>query len=153
MIQKDTLFITLYITNSIYNVISYIFSQVHKSIYKFKDLNLERNQSLINDILISQLIKNKLIKTKFNISDDQTNIDKYRLAPNITECHIILSTISNLESHRISKSKKKNQSNRSINKKLDFCGPVSHLRESTISDLESPSNFQVKEEKIIQIGP
>ena len=40
--------------------------------------------------------------------------------------------------HRISKSKKKNYSNRSINKKLDFCGPVSHLRESTISDLESP---------------
>ena len=29
------------------------------------------------------------IKTKFNISDDQTNIDKYRLAGNITEYHII----------------------------------------------------------------
>ena len=29
------------------------------------------------------------IKTKFNILDDQTNIDKYRLAANITECHII----------------------------------------------------------------
>ncbi len=28
-----------------------------------------------------------------------------------------------------------------------FCGPVSHLRESTISDLESLSNFQVKEKK------
>ena len=25
------------------------------------------------------------IKTKFNISDDQTDIDKYRLAANITE--------------------------------------------------------------------
>ena len=25
------------------------------------------------------------IKTKFKISDDQTNIDKYRLAANITE--------------------------------------------------------------------
>ena len=25
------------------------------------------------------------IKIKFNISDDQTNIDKYRLAANITE--------------------------------------------------------------------
>ena len=25
------------------------------------------------------------IKTKFNISDDQTNIDKYRVAANITE--------------------------------------------------------------------
>ena len=57
------------------------------------------------------------INTKFNISDDQTNIDMCRLAANIIF----------------------------INKKLDFCGPVSHLRESTISDLESPSNFQVKE--------
>ncbi len=28
-------------------------------------------------------------KTKFKISDDQTNIDKYRLAANITEYHII----------------------------------------------------------------
>ncbi len=31
----------------------------------------------------------KLIKTKFKISDDQTNIDKYRLAANIKEYHII----------------------------------------------------------------
>ena len=87
------------------------------------------------------------IKTKYNISDDQTNIDKYRLATNITEYHIIsklilqriiitnfyglvshlrLSTISDLNSHRISNLKKKNLSNQSINKKLDFCGPVSH---------------------------
>ena len=29
------------------------------------------------------------IKTKFKRSDDQTNIDKYRLAANITEYHII----------------------------------------------------------------
>ena len=28
------------------------------------------------------------IKTKFNISDDQTNIDKYRFAANIAEYHI-----------------------------------------------------------------
>ncbi len=28
------------------------------------------------------------IKTKFNISHDQTNIDKYRLSANITEYHI-----------------------------------------------------------------
>ena len=27
-------------------------------------------------------------KTKFKISDDQTNIDKYRLAVNITEYHM-----------------------------------------------------------------
>ncbi len=37
------------------------------------------------------------IKTKFNISDDQTNIDKYRLSVNITEYHII----SKLILHRI----------------------------------------------------
>ncbi len=29
------------------------------------------------------------IKKKFKISDDQTNIEKYRLAANITEYHII----------------------------------------------------------------
>ena len=30
------------------------------------------------------------IKTKFEKSDDQTNIDKYkRVAANVTECHII----------------------------------------------------------------
>ena len=29
------------------------------------------------------------IKTKFRKSDDQPNIDKYRVAPNITEYHII----------------------------------------------------------------
>ena len=62
------------------------------------------------------------IKTKF-----KTNIDKYRLAANITEYLII----SKLILQRINIT--------------NFCGPVSHLRLSTISDLESPSNFQVKE--------
>ena len=28
----------------------------------------------------------------------------------------------------------------------NFCGPVNHLRWSTISDLESPSNIQIKEQ-------
>ena len=37
------------------------------------------------------------IKTKFKKSDDQTNIDIYRVAANITECHINLKLI-NLES-------------------------------------------------------
>ena len=73
------------------------------------------------------------IKTKFKISDDPTNIDKYRLAANITEYHIISKLI--LQRIIITNS----------------CGPVSDLSESTISDLESPSNFQVKEEKIIKI--
>ena len=99
-----------------------------------------------------------LIKTKFNISDDQMNIDKYRLAANITENHIKINLTTNhyykllwsrelfevnfntdLESPSNFQVKEEiNYSNRSINKKFDFCGPVSHLRESTISDLESP---------------
>ena len=35
---------------------------------------------------------------------------------------------------------------------MDFCGPVSHLRESTISDLETPLNFQLKETNLVEIG-
>ena len=50
------------------------------------------------------------IKTKFNISDDQTNIDKYRLAANITEYHII----SKLIFQRILI--------------INFCGLESHVR-------------------------
>ncbi len=50
------------------------------------------------------------IKTKFKISDDQTNIDKYRLAANNTVYHII----SKLILQRIIIT--------------NFCGPVSHLR-------------------------
>ena len=62
------------------------------------------------------------IKTKFKISDDQTNIDKYILAANITEYHIISKLILQRiiiqrviwskfkywiwSPHRISKSKK-----------------------------------------------
>ena len=33
--------------------------------------------------------KNEFIKKKFKIPDDQTNIEKYSLAANITEYHII----------------------------------------------------------------
>ena len=35
------------------------------------------------------------IKTKFKISDDQTNIDKYRLAANITEYYIKVNLTTN----------------------------------------------------------
>ncbi len=59
------------------------------------------------------------IKTKFKISDYQTNIELI-LQP------IIIT---------------------------NFCGSENHLRQSIISDLESPPNFQVKENKYIQIGP
>ena len=50
------------------------------------------------------------IKTKFKVSDDQTNIDKYTVAAYITEYHIISKLI--LERIIIT----------------NFCGPVSHLR-------------------------
>ena len=50
------------------------------------------------------------IGTKFNMSDDQTNIDKYRLAANITEYHIISKLILQLIFI------------------TNLCGPVSHLR-------------------------
>ena len=50
------------------------------------------------------------IKTKFKILDDQTNIDKYRLATNITVYHII----SKLILQRIIIT--------------NLCGPVSHLK-------------------------
>ncbi len=42
-----------------------------------------RKNSLYNYITITRMTT--FIKTKFKISDDQTNIDKYRLAANITE--------------------------------------------------------------------
>ena len=72
------------------------------------------------------------ITWKFNLSDGQTNNDKYRLAANITEYHII----SKLILQRIIIT--------------NICGPVSHLRESTISDLESTSNFLVKEKNLLK---
>ncbi len=36
------------------------------------------------------------MKTKFNKLDDQTNIDKYRVAPNIKEYHIIPESLKSL---------------------------------------------------------
>ncbi len=44
--------------------------------------------SLSISCLVSKLFKTRMttfIKTKFNISGDQSNIDRYRLAANITE--------------------------------------------------------------------
>ena len=49
--------------------------------------------------------------------------------------------------------RKKNYWNRSIIKEIGFLWSRFHLRESTISELESPSNFLVREKKIIEIGP
>ena len=72
------------------------------------------------------------IKTKVKISDDETNIDKYSLAAYITEYHIISKLILQRIIITI------------------FCGLVSHLREITISDLESPSKFQFEEKKIFK---
>ncbi len=50
------------------------------------------------------------IRTKFKISNVQTNIDKYRLAANITEYHIISKLILKLIIF------------------TNFCVPVSHFR-------------------------
>ena len=66
-----------------------------------------------NYIDLNNFIKTRMTtftKTKFKKSDDQTNIDKYRLAANITEEHII----SKLILQRIIIT--------------NLCGPVSHLR-------------------------
>ncbi len=49
-------------------------------------------------------------KTKFKITEDQTNIDKYKLAANITEYHIM--SILIIQQIIIT----------------NFCDPVSHLR-------------------------
>ena len=74
------------------------------------------------------------IKTKFKISNDQTNIDKYRLAANIPEYHII----SKLILQRIIIT--------------NFCGPVSHLRKVQYR-IWNPHQIKVKEKTIIKIGP
>ena len=78
------------------------------------------------------------IKTKFKISDDQTNIDKYRLAANIGFGILIKFPSQRKKLFKLVKEE---------STKLDFCGPVSHLRERTILNLESPSNFQVNGKK------
>ncbi len=52
-----------------------------------------------NEVCNTKTRMTTFIKTKFKISDDQSNIDKYRLAENITEYHII----SKLILQRISK--------------------------------------------------
>ena len=92
------------------------------------------------------------IKTKFKISEDQTNIDKYRLAANIILYHIISKLILQriiITLFRIPiefpNQREKNYSNRSINKEFGLLRSRQSFGESTISDFESPSNFQVKE--------
>ncbi len=46
-------------------------------------------------VIIGKKRMTTFIKTKFNKSDDRTNIDKYREAANITEYHIIYSIFIN----------------------------------------------------------
>ena len=84
-------------------------------------------QCIISFILL-QTRMTTFIKTKFKISDDQTNIDKYRLAINITKYPIK----SKLILQRII---------------ITNCyGSESHLMWTSI--LESPSNFQVHKQEI-----
>ncbi len=56
-------------------------------VYMMLFLNLLRAYCAIENIKKSRM--KTFTKTKFKILDDQTNIDKYRLAANITEYHII----------------------------------------------------------------
>ena len=85
------------------------------------------------------------IKTKFKISDDQTIIDKYRLAAKITVYHIISKLIlqriiiTNIcgSENPLRKVHLESSSNFPVQeffiqispytRKLDFCGPESHL--------------------------
>ena len=75
------------------------------------------------------------IITKFNISDE-TNIDKYRLAANITEYHII----SKLILQRIIIT--------------NFCGPECHLRKVVVQyQIWIPHQIsKSKKKKVIGIG-
>ncbi len=75
------------------------------------------------------------IKAKFKISDDHTNIDKYRLATNITVYHII----SVLILQRIIIT--------------NFCGPESHLRKVQYRIWNPYQISKSKKKKNIQIGP
>ncbi len=68
------------------------------------------------------------IKTKFKILDDQTNIDRYRLAAKITVYHIL---------------------SKLILQQIIITLLLLWFSESWESDLESPYNFQEKEKKKI----
>ena len=57
-----------------------------------------------------------------------------------------------LNPNQNSKSKKKKYSNRSRNNEIGLMWSGQSFWESTISNFESPLNFQVKEKKIIEIG-
>ena len=73
----------------------------------------KKSEMRLSNVFFPKYIKTRMttfIKTKFKISDDQTNIDKYRLAVNITVYHII----SKLSLQRIIIT--------------NFFGPESHLR-------------------------
>ena len=45
----------------------------------------ERTSLIVEDIILTRMTT--FIKTKFKISDDQTNVEKYRIAANNTEYH------------------------------------------------------------------
>ena len=96
------------------------------------------------------------IKTKFKISDDQTNIDKklFNLVHKQGNWTFVVQTfiwtkynIGFWNPIKIPSQRKKIYSNRSRNNEIGLMWSGQSFGESTISDLESPSNFQVKEEK------
>ncbi len=64
------------------------------------------------------MIMTTFIKTKLTKSDDQTNIDKYRVAANITEYHIISKLI--FLRIIIPVSLKRCQKSTFLNRRMDF---------------------------------
>ena len=93
------------------------------------------------------------------------NIYKYRLAANITEYHkksklILQSLLQTFIVQRVIRGKVQYRiwnphrisSNQSINKKLDFCGPDSHLGKVQYR-IWNPHRISKSKKKNIQIGP
>ena len=60
------------------------------------EVNASDCDTAANKVDVSTTRMTTFIKTKFKKLDDQTNINKYRVAANLTEYHIL--SISSLES-------------------------------------------------------
>ena len=63
------------------------------SIHLGKDNSIYKKRRDNNQTIISNNIYKRLKLTRMTIFIDQTNIDKYRVAANITEYHIILDQV------------------------------------------------------------
>ncbi len=70
---------------------NYAFYLTHKilDVYKNALVKAKCPIEMSNPLYLKKTSISTFIKTKFKVSDDQTNIDKYRLSANITEYHIL----------------------------------------------------------------